>query len=241
MMKRKICLSLSIFTTIVAISQNAHLYNVKANIMWKGVANEMGFYVPGRLTAIDVEGGILEYEDSLNWAIDSGMSEGLNFDWETFPFDWMQRKSRCYIVPHCDARTVIVTLYYKDEQGEVCQSVKSFRLRKLDAPHVVFAGKKSSADIISRAQLLSSTHVFAVGEPESLFEGVKYDVVGFTVCIIDNKGNVIEKKCNSNTFTQEVVQEMSKVKEGYRIAISNIVAIAPCGEYVLQNMVLKVE
>ena len=209
--------------------------------MWKGVANEMVLYVPGRLTAIDVEGGRLEYEDSLNWAIDSGMSEGLNFDLDEFPFDWMQKKSRCYIVPHCDARTVIVTLYYKDEQGEVCQSVKSFRVRKLDAPHIVFAGKTSSDAIISRGQLLSSTQVFAVGELESLFEGVKYDVVKFTVTIVDNMGYTFENTCMSNTFTQSVVQEMSKVKEGYHIAISNIVAIAPCGEYVLQPMVLKVE
>ena len=217
-MKRVFVFSLGIFTTIVAFSQNAHLYNVKANIMWKGVANEMVLYVPGRLTAIDVEGGRLEYEDSLNWAIDSGMSEGLNFDLDEFPFDWMQKKSRCYIVPHCDARTVIVTLYYKDEQGEVCQSVKSFRVRKLDAPHIVFAGKTSSDAIISRGQLLSSTQVFAVGELESLFEGVKYDVVKFTVTIVDNMGYTFENTCMSNTFTQSVVQEMSKVKEGYHIA-----------------------
>jgi hypothetical protein len=236
MMKRTIRLSLSVLTTIVAISQNAHLYNVKANVIWKGVANEMGFYVPGKLMAIDVEGGRLEYEDSLNWAIDSGMSEGLNFDWETFPFDWMQRKSRCFIIPDCDVRgSVVVVLHYKDEYGKDSQCVKEFRPKKLDDPFVRFAGKTSSNISISRGELFSNNSIWVQNDPGSIFEGVSYNILGFEITISDDMGNNKEFYCVHNTFTGAVLQEIKNVKTGARIKIHKVLIDTPCGQVLLPD------
>jgi gliding motility-associated protein GldM len=145
--------------------------------------------------------------------------------------------------PDAGAREATISVNAEVNGENKNMGSKKFRIKNVPTPEPIFGGKKPADNAISRGELISNANNAGVGaamDPSFIFEGITFNVTGFTLTI--NTGSVTaEKKSSSGQFTAEMKSLIQNVKAGATIALTNITATGPGGgSRRLAPIVLKV-
>lgn len=106
----------------------------------------------------------------------------------------------------------------------------AFRVRSLPRPNATIGGLASGAKI--NAENLRKQPGIAVYVKDFPFE-VKYEVLGFTVQLVDDKGNPTSVDCQGAVFSSQVKQNIEQyAKPGDIVTIQNIMVKDPSGKEV---------
>jgi len=133
--------------------------------------------------------------------------------------------------PDNGAREATISVSAQVNGENKAMGSKKFRIKKVPTPEPIFQGKRPADGAISRGELISGANGGGVGaamDPSFIFEGISFNVTGFSLTI--NTGSVtVEKKSSSGQFTAEMRQLIQNVKAGATIALTNITATGPGG------------
>jgi gliding motility-associated protein GldM len=118
---------------------------------------------------------------------------------------------------------------------------KKFRVKSVPRPESLFAGKKSSDNLVSKTVAANADKVIAQVDPGFIFEGITYTVKSFTM-IIQSGSNAQVLKSSSNVVTSDMKASISNAKPGSRVMIEEIMTTSPEGTPLrLNSLNLKLE
>ncbi|MES2629365.1 MAG: GldM family protein [Bacteroidota bacterium] len=103
--------------------------------------------------------------------------------------------------------------------------VKKFRIKPLPKPEPLLAGKGPSDGDISIGALKEATKMTAVLR-DFVFEGVKYEITGFTL-IVPAAGGDIPFYSTSGEITAQMKDQISKMRAKQRVTFNEIKAVGP--------------
>lgn len=171
------------------------------NVFYRGLKNPLSVSVAGFA------------KDKIQVSVSNGSFTGSNGEYEVTP----GKGKEC-----------VVSVSVKSEDGSVKKMTEEkFRVKGLPKPEPYFANITGTGDV-STGKLKISKSVSARLE-DFLFDGVKYNVVGFEL-VAYNKGKPVQLTSRSNKLTGPMQKLLGVQRKGNRIFFQNIFAVGPDGK-----------
>jgi hypothetical protein len=183
----------------------------KMNMLYIGLENPMSISVPGFSDAQTI--------------VNFGPGAGAR---KTGPGKYILK-------PDGSNRLIKVTVAAKMPDGSTKQmGSQEYRVRKVPNPEVLFGTK--SGGVISRGELLTVSQVNAGLGEGFAFEGLKYNVTGYTFAMSPKAGgNSYFENVSGNRITGSIRAKLQNARPGDMIVIAQVDVMGPGGKKMLNG------
>lgn len=188
---------------------------VKMNVFYRGLENPLSVSAPGIATedlVVSCTNGSLSAKD---------------------------KKRGDYIIKPGNDKTCVITVKGKLNGKDIKLGEANFRVKNVPPP-VPYFGKVTGSGSATALELQAVMGCIAKLEDFD-FEGVKYEVISFSMSSII-KGSLVEKNTNGNKVSPEMKSILGAVKSGSKVYVENIKAKGPDGKVItLGSISIKVQ